>query len=160
MLIRQRECHSYYRYVHYYVIICPDHSLPSYWMRRLSTRRKKWTWSFFVVVESKLNRSQIARQGYQNYYKTSAASERAKRPPDERLTEDCGARPGWTVLPLDQPTDRHQGRGAAWMPPVSLQVLLQLWCKLLVASCGLQLGSFNFWLYRCDSGLRERSQVK
>ena len=28
MLIRQRECHSYYRDVHYYVIIiCPAHSL-------------------------------------------------------------------------------------------------------------------------------------
>jgi len=27
MLIRQRECHSYYRDVHYYVIICPDRSL-------------------------------------------------------------------------------------------------------------------------------------
>jgi len=27
MLIRQRECHSYYRDVHYYVVICPDHCL-------------------------------------------------------------------------------------------------------------------------------------
>jgi len=27
MLIRQRECHSYYRDVHYYVIICPDRCL-------------------------------------------------------------------------------------------------------------------------------------
>ena len=27
MLIRQRECHSYYRDVHYYVIICPAHCL-------------------------------------------------------------------------------------------------------------------------------------
>jgi len=24
MFIRQRECHSYYRDIHYYVIICPD----------------------------------------------------------------------------------------------------------------------------------------
>ena len=37
MLIRQRECNSYYRDVHYYAIIC----------------------SFFVVVESKPNRSRI-----------------------------------------------------------------------------------------------------
>ena len=27
MLIRQRECHSYYRDVHRYVMICPDHCL-------------------------------------------------------------------------------------------------------------------------------------
>jgi len=27
MLIRQRECHSYYRDVHYYVIISLDHCL-------------------------------------------------------------------------------------------------------------------------------------
>jgi len=27
MLIRQRECHSHYRDVHYYVIICPVHCL-------------------------------------------------------------------------------------------------------------------------------------
>jgi len=27
MLIRQRECHSYYHDVHYYVIICPAHCL-------------------------------------------------------------------------------------------------------------------------------------
>jgi len=28
MFIHQRECHSYYyRVVHYYVIICPDHCL-------------------------------------------------------------------------------------------------------------------------------------
>jgi len=27
MLIRQRECHSYYGDVHYYVIICPDYCL-------------------------------------------------------------------------------------------------------------------------------------
>jgi len=27
MLIRQRECHSYYRDVHYYVIICSVHCL-------------------------------------------------------------------------------------------------------------------------------------
>jgi len=27
MLIRQRECQSYYRDVHYYVIICPDRCL-------------------------------------------------------------------------------------------------------------------------------------
>jgi len=33
--------------------------LPSYWLRRFSTRRKKWTCSFFVVVESKPNRSRI-----------------------------------------------------------------------------------------------------
>ena len=27
MLIRQRECHSYYRDVHYYVFICPANCL-------------------------------------------------------------------------------------------------------------------------------------
>jgi len=27
MLIRQRECHSYYRDIHYYLIICPDRCL-------------------------------------------------------------------------------------------------------------------------------------
>ena len=27
MLIRQRECHSYYRDVHDYATICPDHCL-------------------------------------------------------------------------------------------------------------------------------------
>jgi len=53
MLIRQRECHSYYRDVHYYVIICPDHCL-LYWLRRLSC-------SFFVVVESKSNRNCSSR---------------------------------------------------------------------------------------------------
>jgi len=34
--------------------------LPSSWLRRLLTRRKKWTCSFFDVVESKPNRSRIA----------------------------------------------------------------------------------------------------
>jgi len=39
-------------------------------------------------------------------------------------------------------TDRPTGiKGVA--PPVSLQVLLQLQCKLLDASCNLQLASFN-----------------
>jgi len=33
------------------------HSLPSYWLRRLSTRWKKWTCSFFVVVQSQSNRN-------------------------------------------------------------------------------------------------------
>jgi len=27
------------------------------------------------------------------------------------------------IRPLDRPTDGHQGRGAAWAPPISLQVL-------------------------------------
>jgi len=56
MLIRQCECHSYYRDVHYYVIICPVRCL-LHWMRHLSTRRKKWTCSFFIVVKSKSNRN-------------------------------------------------------------------------------------------------------
>jgi len=32
---------------------------------------------------------------------------------DGRLYESAAARPGWTVRPLDRPTERHQGRGAA-----------------------------------------------
>jgi len=55
MLIRQRECHSYYRDVHYYVntSLCPAFLLAT--MPLDATKR--WTCSFFVVVESKPNRN-------------------------------------------------------------------------------------------------------
>jgi len=49
MLIHQHECHSNYREVHYYVIICSGHCL----FIGYNAATKKWTCSFFVVVESK-----------------------------------------------------------------------------------------------------------
>jgi len=58
MLIRQRECHSYYRDVHYYVIICPTHCLLIGY--EASRRDEKMNMFIFVVVESKSNRSRIA----------------------------------------------------------------------------------------------------
>jgi len=57
--------------------------------------------------------------------------------------------PRWTVWPLDWTTDRHQGRGAAWAPLISLQVLLQLQeiYLLHVVTCGCK--SLNL-SYSCD----------
>ena len=61
MLIRQHECHSYYRDVHYYVIICPDHSLLIGY--NASQCDKKMNMFIFrpsqIKAESKSNRSQI-----------------------------------------------------------------------------------------------------
>jgi len=59
----------------------------------------------------------------------------------------AGARPGWTVRPLY--TGRHQGRGAAWAPLISLQALLQL----QKVACGITCSrksfiTFNFNCYR------------
>jgi len=48
MLIRQRECHSYYRDVHYYLIICPDHCLLIGYDACRATQRK----NDHVLVES------------------------------------------------------------------------------------------------------------
>jgi len=56
MLIRQRECHSYYRDVHYYVFICPAHCLL---IGYDASRHDK---NFFVIVESKPNRSGTSGQ--------------------------------------------------------------------------------------------------
>jgi len=62
MLIRQRECHSYYRNVHYYVIVCPDHCLLIGY--DASRRNEKMNMFIFrrsrIEAESKWNRSQIA----------------------------------------------------------------------------------------------------
>jgi len=63
----------------------------------------------------------------------------------------AGARPGWTVRPLDRPTDRHQGHGAAWAPLISLQVLLQLQESYLLYVVTCSCKSFTFYL-SCDRG--------
>ena len=60
MLIHQRECHSYYRDVHYCVIM--PRPLPSYWLRRLSTRRK----NEHVHFSSQSNRSRIEAESQSN----------------------------------------------------------------------------------------------
>jgi len=60
MLIRQRECHSYYRDVHYYVIIWADRCLLIGWLWCLSTRRKMNMFNFCrsrIKAESKSNRN-------------------------------------------------------------------------------------------------------
>ena len=62
MLIRQRECHSYYRDVHFYVIICPNHCLLIGY--DASRRDEKMNMFIFrrsrIEAESKSNRSRIA----------------------------------------------------------------------------------------------------
>ena len=55
LLIRQHECHSYYRDVHYYVIICVVHCLLIGY--DASRRDEKMNMFIFVVVESKSNRN-------------------------------------------------------------------------------------------------------
>jgi len=59
MLIRQRECHSYYRDVHYYFIICPDYCLL---IGHDASRRDEKTNMFIfrhsgIEAESKSNRN-------------------------------------------------------------------------------------------------------
>jgi len=62
MFIRQRECHSYYRDVHYCVIICPDRCLLIGY--DASRRDEKINMFIFrrsrIEAESKSNRSRIA----------------------------------------------------------------------------------------------------
>ena len=58
MLIRQRECHSYYRDRAYYVVICPAHCL--FIGYDTSRRDEKMNMFIFVVVKSQSNRTVIA----------------------------------------------------------------------------------------------------
>ena len=62
MLIRQRECHSCYRDMHYYVIICSDRCL----LIGYDASRHNEKMNMFILrrsrieAESKSNRSRIA----------------------------------------------------------------------------------------------------
>jgi len=63
MLIRQRECHSYYRDVHYYAIICPAHCL----LIGYDTSRRDEKMNMFIFRRSRIEgRIEVESQSNRN----------------------------------------------------------------------------------------------